>query len=137
MPRLGRGLFSKNSKKNKLFVPRMSNSALSSQWGPQFFELHIYQDRDKLNIRSTKEYTPHITIGEEIFLSIAAIDCSPLEFNALIAIPHTSGLQAGQKSSSNEVLQIKKLLPREMSGVTFHFFLPILQLIFIFFKGSL
>ena len=45
----------------------------------------------------TKEYTPHISIGKDIFLFIAAIDCSLLEFNALIAIPGTSGLQAGQE----------------------------------------
>ena len=39
----------------------------------------------------------HLSIsnGEEIFLFVAAIDCSLLEFNALIAVPFSLGLQAG------------------------------------------
>ena len=85
-------------------------------------KLNILQDRVELDMRSNKENTPHISIGEEIFLFIAAINCSLLEFNTLITIPHTLGLQAEHEiqGRSNKMLQRKKLLPSLMSGVTFH-----------------
>ena len=70
--------------------------------------IYILQDRDKLDIRPTKEY-----YGEDIFLFIAAIDCSLLEFNVLIASPCTSGWQAGHyiHGRSNTVVQSKKYFP--------------------------
>ena len=42
---------------------------------------------------STKKNMPHIIVN---FVFFAALNCSLLEFTALIAIPRTSGLQAGQ-----------------------------------------
>ena len=75
---------------------------------------------------STNEFTPHISIREEIFLFIAAINCSLLGVNAIIVIPwNASGLQTNRHFlllRNNKVPQ-RKILPRLMSGITFHFIL--------------
>ena len=52
--------------------------------------------------------------------------CFPTKrgFTALIAIPHTLGLQAGQlnQGRNNKALKENKILPLLMRGITFHFY---------------
>ena len=66
----------------------------------------------------------NISTGEEIFLFIAAIVCSLLEFYAFIAIHLPLACKLGIKSEAGAIklCKEKKLLTRLMSGVTFHYY---------------